>query len=290
MRTTAILALLALAIPAMGASLLGDFCPGTGAQLRSSTNYLIEDTLGQFVVGESFAPDNGYACGIIEHGFWHSDIYIPTIPDLRQNPNNSYVDAYAKVVTAGNDQLYRTFYIADQDRNGALRVNVGTNPDIHVSPGDMVDVSGIIKGTALDRYIDYPEVTVRFANVMRLGPFFAANRWLGGNGTDMIQPGGVGLLNTSFLMKTSGVVTYVDTANPARFFYVDDGSGMSDGQVIGGNHPRGIRVWISNLAAGNTIAPPGADDYVTVTGICATYTISGKTYAQIRPRSQADIF
>lgn len=278
------LTMAAMAGPVAGTTLTGDFCPGTGAEFRSSTNYVIADTLGQFVVDQSASTNF-----IVEHGFWHSDIHTATIAELKQASNYSHVDAHAKIVTAGNSQFYRTFYIAEQDRVGAIRVNVGANPDIHVIPGDMVDVSGVIKGANLDRYIDYPVVTVRFSNVMQLGAFFIPNRWLGGEGTDVLVPGGAGALNTSLLMKTSGRVTYVDTSVPAKFFYVDDGSGLSDGLVYNGQIMRGLRVSIGNLATGNIITPPTENQYVTVTGICGMYTVSGKTLALLRPRNQADV-
>ena len=48
--------------------------------------------------------------------------------------------------------------------------------------------------------------------------------------------------------RATGRVTYVDSVTTPKFFYIDDGSNLSDGQVIG-----------------------------------------GKTLAQIRPRSQADV-
>lgn len=278
------------AAPVCGMVVSGDFAPGTGAELRSSTNYLIADTLGQFVVGESAAPDDSYACGRIEHGFWHSDIHIPTIAEIKGTPNNQWVDAYAKLVTAGNGQFYRAFYVEEQDRTNAIRVNVGTNPTISVAPGDMIDVSGVIKGSDADRYIDYPVVAVRFPGAAQLDPFYTPNRWLGGLGTDVLVPGGAGVLNTSMLMKTAGLVTYVDAATLCRFFYVDDGSGLSDGVVIGGQTMRGLRVSIANLATGNSISAPSVGQYVTVTGICAPQTIAGgKVVAQIRPRNQDDI-
>ena len=279
-----------MALPAIHgtSATLGEFCPGTGAEVRSSANYLIADTLGQFVVGESKAPDDSYSCGWIEHGLWHSEIHIPPISEIKGKADYSYVSAYAKVVTAGTDRLYRTFYIEEQDRTSGIRVNLGSNPLV-VSEGDMVDVSGFIKGTSASRYIDYPEVTVRFHGIPLIPALFTSNRWLGGEGTDMLVPGGAGMLNTSLLMRTSGRVTYVDAAVPASFFYLDDGSGVSDGQVIGGQTMRGVRVWIANLATDNTILPPSVGQYVTVTGICAPYTACAKTFAQIRPRTQADI-
>jgi hypothetical protein len=285
MRIIALLTLLLLAITISGA--FADYYSGTGAELRSSTNYLIADTLGQFVVGESSARDS-YSCGRIEHGFWHSDVDIPTIADLKGTPNYQWVDAYGKIVIAGSDQFDRVFYLSEQNRASAIRVNLGSNPLI-VSEGDMVDVSGVIKGTDVDRYIDYPVVIPRFSDVTHLSPFFLSNRWLGGNGTDMMVDGGVGPLNTGLMVRTSGRVTYVDTASPCRFFYVDDGSGLSDGLVYDGDAMVGVRIWIMNLAAGNTIIPPSVGQQVVVTGICSAYSTPGKTCAQIRPRTQGDL-
>ncbi len=138
----------------------------------------------------------------------------------------------------GSNQFSEEFYVSDQDRSGAIRVYLGPNPLV-VSNGDMVDVSGIIKGTDLDRYIDYPLVATRFPHAMLLSPYFMANRWLGGQGTDMLKPGGAGPLNTEMLLKVSGRVTYVDTESPAQFFYIDDGSGLSEGQVFDGTVMRG---------------------------------------------------
>jgi len=278
-----------VAASAAGAStIVGDFYAGTGAELRISTNYIIADTLGQFVVGESTAPDDSYACGIIEHGFWHSDIHIPAMSEIKQTANYQWVDAYAKIVAAGSDQFAKEFYITDGDRVNAIRVNLGSNPLI-VSVGDMLDVSGIIKGTNAGRYIDYPVVTPRFPNVAVLQPFFMRNEWLGGRGTDVLAPGGMGVLNTSLLVKTSGRVTYVDTAATKKFFYIDDGSGLSDGTVISGQTMRGIKVSLINLTTGNVILPPAKNDLVAVTGICSPYSASGKVLVQIRPRNQGDI-
>jgi len=64
---------------------------------------------------------------------------------------------------------------------------------------------------------------------------------------------------------------------------------MSDGAVIGGKVMRGIRVWISNLASGNTISPPSLGSHVAVSSICASNSVSGKVCAQIKPRLQADM-
>lgn|GEM_PF-6288271 len=285
---TVVLGMLSIAGFSFANTYVGDFCAGSDGQGRSSPNYVVIDTLGQFVVGASYAPDDSYSCGWVEHGFWHSDIHIPTVPEIKQIPNGQWVDTYAKVVSAGSTQFSKEFYISDADRTGAIRVNLG-NQVFALEPGDMVDVSGVISGSTLDRYINYPLITPRFSNVPQIAPYFASNRWLGGKGIDVGRPGGSGVVNTSMLMKTCGIVTYVDTGTPRTFFYIDDGSGLCDGLVYNGYLMRGLRVALDKLATGNTITPPLANTYVTVTGICAPYSAGGKFYAAIRPRNQADI-
>jgi hypothetical protein len=293
----AVLFLMTLVGSCGASSIFADFTPGTGAQLRSSTNYVIADTLGQFVVGVSrqcaedvdpiYCP---YSCAILEHGFWHSDIHIPAFREIKQAGNNTWVDSYAKVVTAGTDQLDRAFYVEDSDRLGALRVSTVNAPDVQVAAGDMVDVYGMIKTSQRERYVDFPVVTLRFSGAGGIYPFFAANRGLGGKGTDTLTIGGVGVNNVSLLVRTSGRVNYVDTSAPAKFFYVDDGSSLSDGVVISGHSMKGIRVSLANLAVGNTIYPPTVGQYVMVKGICAPQAVGvSRVYAQIRPRSQGDI-
>lgn len=282
--------LLAIIVLTMSCGVLADFCPGTGAEYRVSTNYMIADTLGQFVVGESRSMNDSYACGWIEHGFWHSDIHVPTLNEIKTTAGNlEYIQAFGKVATAGNDHLYRNFYIEDGNRLGGIRIYVGTNTSIHVSEGDMVDVSGMIKNASGERYIDYPEVVMRFPGSVNLRPYYMPNLTLGGVGTDVRYTGGVGVNNVGLLVTTAGKVTYVDTATTKRFFYVDDGSAMSDGIVIGGTTRTGVRVQINGLATGNTITAPGMGDFVRVTGICAPLTAPIGISVQLRPRTQDDV-
>lgn len=291
MRIAALLLGVAVLVGTLPAA--ANFCPGTGAELRWSENYVIQDTMGQFVTGKSsLCPDDAdpmlcsYSCSMIEHGVWHSALDLPSIARAKQSSDYTQVRLYASVVTAGNDRLYRMFYVEDMNRSAAIKVNVGSNPNILVSEGDLVDVCGVIKTTNRERYVDFPEVIVRFPNAFRVMPYFIGNRYIGGEVVDTL---GYGADNISLLVRTCGRVTYVDKTAPPRFFYIDDGSGVTDGQVLGGQLVKGLRVWISNLAPGNVIIPPSVGDYVAVTGICTTYAALGKIFSQVRPRSQADI-
>lgn len=123
------------------------------------------------------------------------------------------------------------------------------------------------------------------AMAAEVAPLAVSNRALGGGALNQYTPGvagGVGLNNIGLLVKTSGKVTAVDTANSC--FYIDDGTGLLDGS----GHV-GVRVAYDNLAAGNSITPPAVDSYVLVTGICSTIVINSNIQPNLRPRRDADI-
>ena len=281
--------LAAMLLLLIGAPIAADFCPGTGAEYRSSTNYLIADTLGQFLVGESMAPDDSYSCGRVEHGFWHSDIHVPTLSELKGENNYTWVDAYGKIVTAGSDQLSGAFYVQEANRISGIRVYLHGNP-AQVLAGDMVDVSGqiVTSATSGERYIDYPIMTVRFAGVPVPKPLAMINRSLGGQDLNDLTHGitaGKGPYNVGLLLTTWGMVTSKDTASPSRFFYVDDGTALSEGVGL-----QGVYVYTSSLASGNSITPPEVGHYAIVTGICTMARLpDGRIVARLRPRTQADI-
>lgn len=107
--------------------------------------------------------------------------------------------------------------------------------------------------------------------------------------------GGVGTNNIGLLVKTWGRVTYVDTVG--KFFYIDDGSGRTDGSthLVTGSPVEnvGVRVSYDNLAPGNTISPPAETTYVAVTGIISTVLVNvggvDRVQPNLRPRRQSDI-
>ncbi|MCL5103700.1 MAG: hypothetical protein M1133_06245 [Armatimonadetes bacterium] len=102
--------------------------------------------------------------------------------------------------------------------------------------------------------------------------------------------GGQGLNNIGLLIRTWGTVTYRDTVS--KFFYINDGSNLNDGNTlgVGGTAVLGLRVSYENLAAGVTINPPDVNTFVAVTGISSTYADSNiKIRPNLRPRSQNDV-
>lgn len=272
----------------MPGMVLADFQAGTGAEVRSSANYLIGgDTLGQFAVGLSTSDDTR-SCAVAEHGLWHSDIQLAALREIGAAEDGAAVAAYAKIVTADSRHFSDRIYVADPDRAGGIAVDLAEYlPSVRL--GDMVDVFGTIEGETADRHISNPSVIIRFRGAANLQPLSTPLRWLGGIGTDVLKPGGVGILKAGMLVRVAGRVTCVDDSSPPCFFYVDDGSGASDGTLAGGMPTRGVRISIATLAPGNPMAPPQAGICVTVTGICAAYDVFGRTMVQIRPRMQSDI-
>jgi hypothetical protein len=113
-----------------------------------------------------------------------------------------------------------------------------------------------------------------------------SNKSLGG-GTSGIQPATVdvtdpcayfsqGLSTIGLLVKTTGVVTYVDDTE--AFAYIDDGSGLYDGS----GHP-GLRVSLENAPA------PMLGSFAKVTGCCSATQIAGRCARRLRPRRASDI-
>lgn len=84
-----------------------------------------------------------------------------------------------------------------------------------------------------------------------------------------------GLSNVGLLMRITGKVDYIDPTQV--FFYLDDGSQISDGsgQV-------GVRVDMVGLPL------PSLGTDVTATGVCSTTTINNKTVRLLLPRGPSD--
>ena len=118
-----------------------------------------------------------------------------------------------------------------------------------------------------------------------VAPWGMTNANVGGSDLNQYTPGvenGIGPHNVGLLVKTWGKVTYRNTTQ--KFFYIDDGSGLSDGSGY-----TGIRVSYNNLASGNNISAPTIGHYLTVTGISSVITINGKIRPNLLPRDQSDI-
>ncbi|MHB9036463.1 MAG: hypothetical protein ACYC64_07330 [Armatimonadota bacterium] len=130
-------------------------------------------------------------------------------------------------------------------------------------------------------------VLVAGVTAQEIKPLAMTNRAIGGGALNIYTPGvenGTGTNNIGLLIKTWGVVTYVDTSTTPTYFYIDDGSGLQDGS----GH-KGVRVAIDNLATGNSITPPSETQHAAIVCISSTISINGKIQPNLRPRRQTDI-
>jgi hypothetical protein len=127
-------------------------------------------------------------------------------------------------------------------------------------------------------------------------PIYLSANALGGAALNQYTPGvagGNGANNIGLLIRSYGKVTYVDTIN--QYFYIDDGSGRTDGTRRSDNNAVvvGVRVSYGGLATGvPAITPPLANTRVAVTGIISTCLVpptTGLVQPNVRVRSQSDI-
>ncbi len=148
------------------------------------------------------------------------------------------------------------FYVENQDRSSGIRVVAS---EVVFGPA-IVDVMGTLATNAAgERYIQASSVTSDGSgSVTPLGLPNAAlggGDWLFNSATGAGQrgvSGAKGLNNIGLLVTIWGKVT----ATGRGWFYVDDGSGVSDGSGS-------VGVYVDD--EGQTV--PGAGDYVCVTGI-----------------------
>lgn len=131
------------------------------------------------------------------------------------------------------------------------------------------------------------------ATATTITPIAMSNRSLGGKDLNEYTFGVVGALgpnNVGLLVKTWGKVTWVDAT--AQYFYVDDGSGLSDGTRRTDNNLLvfGVRVSYGNLAADAVpVSVPSERDIAVVTGISSVVVISGQSRPNLRVRKGPDV-
>lgn len=208
----------------------------------------------------------------------------PSIAQAKEYPDGTIVQLQGKVVTVGTDRFSGQFYVEDPYRTSGIRVAVGSS-GISVREGNLVNVTGTITTSYGERQITNPSATVIETEVSVTDPLSMLTRDVGGAALNTYTPGvlgGVGVHNTGLLVRIWGRVLQVNT--DSKFFYVDDGSGLSDGMGR-----IGLRVSCGGLAAGNSITLPPVGSYVQVTGISTKQLSGGNLIPVVRPRSQSDI-
>ncbi len=214
---------------------------------------------------------------------------VSSIAAAKAVPEGTVVSVTGPVVSR---QLYSltdgaaspmAFYVQDADRTAGIRIL----SDQPVSTGDIVAVTGTIavRDGECVLLADTVSATPGEAAPTALA---AAQRSLGGDVLGL-QPGiagAAGLSNVGLLVKAFGRVTASvnDGTYEGSYFYIDDGSGISDGS---GNI--GIRCRAAKSASAEGPYVPAMNSYVAVTGALGATTIDGSIVRFLQPSTQDDI-
>ena len=177
-----------------------------------------------------------------------------------------------KVVTAA---LGGAFWLEEENRSAAMKVVSSAA----TAPGHIVSVAGVL-GMAGSQRALVGDVVEDLDTDDVPPPIGMNQRELGGAGFNPATPGvtgGKSLYNIGLLVRCWGTVTYSDTSDrDDKYFYFDDGSGLSSGGHDG------------VLVRCRSIAPPSSGMAI-VTGVAASESIGGKVVPVILIRDSSDI-
>lgn len=169
-------------------------------------------------------------------------------------------------------------YVEEPGRTSGIRVvNLGFTPTV----GTRLTINGTIKtDTTSERYIQATSYENKGAAADLVKPLAIKNSAVGGGPFGSYVRGiynGYGTNNTGLLVTVWGKVT---GTIGSTYLYIDDGSGLDDGNAYAGNGVsyKGLRVDILGSISGWTF--PTIGSFVRITGISSVANISGKT----RPR------
>jgi len=229
--------------------------PGSGWVLASAN--AINDS--GWIAGWGLAPDGRPRAFLLEP-------VGPSIAGAKAAADGTSMDLPSATVTAVFGGF---FYIEQDDRANGIRVTYsGAAP----AAGQKVSVSGTVQTTGDgERYLQAGAVTP--GGTGSIAPMGMTNRAVGGGSTTGQQgvAGGVGVNNIGLLVATTGRVTSIGSG----FFYIDDGSAVTDG--VG----QGIRVAATGLSL------PTLNQLVRVCGISSCF--KGTIQRLILARNQTDI-
>lgn len=260
---------------------------GVSVSPRTSANYRIVDSIGQFVVDASSSANY-----IVEHGYWHTDlatVEVDSVGAAKAMDNGKTIQLGSAlepvVVTAGTSTFAGRFYVEQPDRSSGMAVQYGPAVGPTLVEGDQVWLLGKTDTLSGERVIKYAEPHVVGHLNSPLAPLFMVVPNLGGGDLNNYTPGvldGIGLNNIGLLVRTyGGLVSHRDTQG--RFFYLDNGDDLYDG------YRYGIRIICDGFAGGGKLTMPSFGQSVVVTGISAVVTVNGKPARAIMPRYQSDI-
>ena len=215
----------------------------------------------------------GVANGTLDLGPYHYGTAVDTIGLALGIDNSQKLSLKAKAVTAA---LPGMFWIEEADRSAALKVISGSS----VTVGNLVNVVGVLGLSGAQRALLADSVDDAGLGVMP-APVALVTRSLGGSSFNSLTPGvttTTGLYNIGLLVRVAGNVSYSNTDDPsAKYFYLDDGSGISDDS----GHT-GVKV-----ECGST--EPAASGFVVVTGIVSSEQTGAKVVPVLIIRDSNDI-
>jgi len=172
--------------------------------------------------------------------------------------------------------LGSAFWLEEQDRSAAIKI---VSP-ASVGAGDLVSVAGVLGMSGSQRAL-IGDVIENHGGGDIPESLALIQRSLGGADVNELTPGvtgGTSLYNIGLLVTCFGTVTHSNVDNPSdKYFYFDDGSGLSDG----GAYP-GVRVRCG------TVDPP-ASGTAKVTGVITSEDTGGMAVPVLIIRTGADI-
>lgn len=202
---------------------------------------------------------------------------IRVISQAYPNPESQIVRILPKVVIAGTEEMGGDeFYICEPDGGSGLRIQ----SSVPLKEGDMVGLLGWLVTLRGERTVQADELYIQPTTGVVPNPRAMPNRVLGG--ADICPEtkgvtGGTGARNIGLLVKTWGTTTYVGGPGE-NYFYIDDGSGASDGSG---------RVGVKVATRGLIKPPLGAN--VIVTGISSCEELGDRIVPMLKVRRQSDI-
>jgi hypothetical protein len=231
-------------------------------------------------------------------------VCYPTIGQAKLLPEGTRVKLVSKISTGSYwFDSYESLYCYIQESNGSAGIRTRYVAELK-TPGSIATVRGKIVVVDGESMID--DITISPGGTTTVAPLGMNNLTIGGGKTVLqdavmgwrrkCSPDGTpqrvwepasGINNIGLLVKTTGIVTYLDPAG--GFAYIDDGSCLDDGNTLGdgGSTITGLRVLLG-LVVG-AIKPGAVGSHLTVTGVSSITTVNGSRVAALRPRTQDDI-
>lgn len=191
------------------------------------------------------------------------------IKDLKNEPDGTPVTLNGVMVTGRPAGTSTEFYIESDDRClGILADTTNGSDDFGADKGKRISLVGVLDTVDGERMLKDVVVTGAAPDT-ELPPLALTNKALGGADVE----DGSGLSTVGLFVTVWGRVNSVGSG----YFYVDDGSGCTDGTGLG----------VKVIAPGITI--PDGQVFARVTGFSSIENVGGKYYRVIRARSASDI-